>query len=87
MTDVSRDSRTASPYPRDLTERAAIREEILRKELAKARREAIIIGRSLKCSGGTYPSLSHAGEPGGCRNNGYGCICECHDAIDAEEAS
>jgi hypothetical protein len=64
-------------------DRAARRAEILDRKLDEARRKAAELGRSTKC--GRYNW--HAGQPGGCGNDGSGCICECHDPLAEVEAT
>jgi hypothetical protein len=63
-------------------DRVAARERILQGCLAEARDLAKRRGRSMKCGGWPAPGWPprHADEPGGCANDGSGCICECHDA-------
>lgn len=66
--------------PSSTAERAAKRKEIRSYHLVKAERAALASGRSMKCSGyGGYYSPRHSGDPDGCRNDGSGCLCECHD--------
>jgi hypothetical protein len=67
-----------SNYPRDTSERAKIRDDILQRQLAFARHEATVLGRSSKCGQGWHADP----ETNGCRNKGDGCVCECHDVID-----
>lgn len=63
-------------------ERAYARDRIRRGILANAEREALRVGRSIKC--GEW--LHHAGDQryDGCQNDGSTCICECHDPTDTQ---
>jgi hypothetical protein len=67
--------------PMTVVERQAKRDAIFASAIRGAIQLAERSGCSLKCSGfapyGEPPA--HAGEPGGCKNDGSGCLCECHD--------
>jgi hypothetical protein len=67
------------------SQRAARRAQIRRECLAEAEVNAARRGRSMKCAGwaAVYGPPRHAGELGGCANDGTSCICECHDAPEA----
>lgn len=68
--------------------RAEKRAYYLEREAERGRRLGESLGRSIRCSGG-YPSdwpIRHAGEIGGCRNDGTGCVCECHDPEEPADA-
>jgi hypothetical protein len=58
-------------YPTDLPGRRERRATIRAQVLAEAEREISLQGRSMRC--GRYDAH------GSCRNDGSGCICECHD--------
>lgn len=64
-------------YPRTARARAARRKYYLDHELHVARLRASEKERSSRCYSG-----DHA--PDGCRNDGSGCLCECHDLPDGE---
>ena len=68
------------PYPTTKTARQAIRDRNRQDLIDAAEREARMFGRSINCgnSPGAF-AARHAGESGGCRNDGSTCICECHD--------
>lgn len=69
-------------------ERAAERRSIARQEMRRARRQILITGRSGKCSGfGDGRDAEHAGQVGGCANDGSTCICECHDPAGSSGSS
>lgn len=69
-------------------ERAAERRAISRQEMRKARRQALMTGRSALCCGfGDAKDARHAGQPDGCRNDGSHCICECHDPVGSSGSS
>lgn len=55
-------------------DRLAARHLIRAHILAGAERQAEQAGCSMKCATGR-----HATEPYGCKNDGSGCICACHD--------
>jgi hypothetical protein len=63
--------------------RAASREEIRRSILAAGERQAVVSGRSIRCQHGGHRSVYRDGRgkewPAGCQNDGWTCICECHD--------
>ena len=70
------------PYPtmqaalkRTNGDRSAARHLIKAHIMADAERLAAQAGRSIKCK-----NENHADEPYGCKNDGTGCICFCHDA-------
>jgi hypothetical protein len=76
-------------HPRDAASRRAIRSRIVADAVERARREALTLGLSMKCSGRcnpdgvlTEPRPWHADEPGGCANDGSNCLCQCHDQPD-----
>lgn len=80
-------SRPASPHqwPVEPQRRAATRRDIRAQVMADAERRVREVGRTLKCYGwGGMAPPQHAGEPGGCANDGTGCICECHDPTPEE---
>lgn len=56
-------------------DRAAARHLIKAHIMANAERQAELAGRSLKCG-----NEDHANDPNGCKNDGTGCLCYCHDA-------
>jgi hypothetical protein len=62
-------------WPLTRAERAAERERIREAALAAARRDALRFARSIRCGERGH----HADLPGGCANDGTGCLCECHD--------
>jgi hypothetical protein len=70
---------------RNAIERQDERDRIFGQVMQRAIREARQLGRSAKCGAGVWVKdgerydVAHAGEPGGCRNDGSSCICECHD--------
>ncbi len=72
--------------PRDAASRQAIRDRYVVEATERVRNEALLFGRSIKCQqirDLTDPKAGyHANEPGGCRNDGSTCICECHDTDD-----
>ena len=61
-------------YPTGAAERSTTRERIGRA----AHLQAIANRLSIKCAGQSVVE-QHAGEPGGCRNDGSTCLCKCHD--------
>jgi hypothetical protein len=67
--------------PTTTSARAAKRKKLLDGELHAARIYGNSRNRSMKCrhdqAGFGLPR--HAGEPDGCKNDGTGCLCECHD--------
>lgn len=67
----------SAPYPLHTGERKALRVEFRSAAMARAELQARTMGRSLKCAADN--DWNHAGTPGGCTNDGTGCICECHD--------
>lgn len=64
-------------YPRTARDRARRRKYYLDMELHAARLRAASKETSHRCAVG-----DHA--PNGCRNDGTGCLCECHDQPDEE---
>lgn len=64
---------TTRPYPLLVDEREAVRETLRLEAIAAAEREAMRMGRSIKCA----QFDNHA--PEGCQNKGDGCLCRCHD--------
>ena len=73
---------TSRPFPLDTDARQTARDEIKADCLRRAEIEAGQTGRSMKCNGygNQFPRL-HSDHPGGCANDGSGCVCECHDQI------
>lgn len=67
-----------SGYPAGVKARKAQRAEIDRRVHRQADAEAARLGRSLNC--GEYGW--HAGQDGGCANDGSTCLCACHDKAD-----
>jgi hypothetical protein len=66
-------------YPLDAATRAAMRRIQVEVAIERARADAAKFGLSLNCSDRLYRYGTHpAGEPG-CRNDGTGCLCVCHD--------
>lgn len=63
-------------YPRSRAARSARREAIKAEYI----RFGLANVSSLNCGAG-----KHAGQPGGCANDGRGCLCECHDWEDEKE--
>jgi len=59
-------------YPTLLDERRAARADLRSRGLRRAARGWI--PRSIKCEQGY-----HARGPNGCKNDGTGCLCGCHD--------
>jgi hypothetical protein len=63
--------------------RAAGRQEIRVQIFREAERQARIAALSLRCKYGNHCGVyvDEHGEtwPDGCRDDGSGCICECHD--------
>lgn len=55
-------------------DRSAARGLMRAAVLADAERQAAIAGLSMNCEYG-----KHADQRYGCKNDGSGCICECHD--------
>jgi len=70
-----------SIYSLNPKERAARRKRIRDDQIARAEKAALVLGRSIKCGGwGGNHAPRHAGDlSDGCKNDGTGCICECHD--------
>lgn len=67
-------------FPASKSARTGERQRIRRQVNAEAERRYLERGRSAKCAGyGGLAYPSHAGEVGGCANDGSTCICECHD--------
>jgi len=66
-------------YSLDPVERVAVRKQIRDEQIARAERDAATLGRSMKCRGWDERPPRHAGSLDGCKNDGTGCICECHD--------
>jgi hypothetical protein len=64
-------------YPLHRGERRALRRQHADRILERANAEAAISGASIKCRIG-----NHA--PGGCQNDGTGCLCACHDPASQE---
>jgi hypothetical protein len=62
-------------YPRTVGDRAARRKRILDQEIHNARLRARSTETSYRCAIGDCA-------PDGCRNDGTGCLCECHDLPD-----
>jgi hypothetical protein len=50
--------------------------------MAGAERQAAQAGCSMKCT-----AERHADEPYGCKNDGSGCICYCHDPLAGPQVS
>jgi hypothetical protein len=65
-------------YPTSQADRAKLRIHIHAEAIAEADARAERIGRSIKCAGDGV-AVQHANTPGGCRNSGTTCLCECHD--------
>lgn len=63
-------------YPRGVADRAALRGRIGEA----GRRQAIAMRLSLKCEG-VQVVAQHADQSDGCKNDGSGCLCECHDPL------
>jgi hypothetical protein len=57
-------------YPLDPAERAALREQYLERETLNGVRHGLHHGQSMRCRNGDH----------GCRNDGSGCMCPCHDS-------
>lgn len=64
-------------YPLDAESRAAIRE----KHVMRAMKQALHVGWSMRCGYGDHRRRSDNDETGwtGCRNDGTGCLCPCHE--------
>jgi hypothetical protein len=56
-------------------QRIRTRADIAKAITAKAQREVLQTGRSLKCGEGRHQGRY----ADGCRNDGSSCICSCHD--------
>lgn len=67
-------------YPRTTGGRQLLRDTYRRRIVERAEREAAMVGLSIKCRGEGM-AVQHATAPGGCANNGSGCLCECHDEV------
>lgn len=67
----------AHNYAGTAAARAAHRRSIHTRIAAASQHEADRLGRSPKCA-----HAEHADQPGGCANDGTGCLCECHDPKD-----
>jgi len=60
------------------SERQKLREHLELNAMLRAKR----LNRTEKCGGGSgnvFWVPRHAGDPDGCKNDGTGCLCECHD--------
>jgi hypothetical protein len=69
-----------SDYPMTIRERQAERKRLVDYVMDRARRDITIRGRSMKCGGfDGVTEPRHAGTEDGCKNDGTGCLCECHD--------
>lgn len=69
-----------SSYPKDASDRQRMRAAARRELLKQAEAMATVYGRSINCGNWPAPVVPHhAGELGGCANDGSGCLCECHD--------
>jgi hypothetical protein len=64
-------------YSQVKAERQRLRKQLEENALARAYR----LNRSHKCggNGNAFWVPRHAGDPEGCKNDGTGCLCECHD--------
>jgi hypothetical protein len=73
---------TTRPYPLDTEARRAARAANLASYLKAAEVNAHKANLSMKCEGyGSRLNPLHSDHPGGCKNDGTGCLCECHDQI------
>ncbi len=66
-----------SGYPRDRQARYDLRRELHRREMDAAEQRAQQACRSWLCARLDNPQ--HAGEDGGCADDGRGCLCPCHE--------
>lgn len=71
----------AAPYPLNRSERIVLRADLLRAEMNRAEMRVAHASRSVRCSGGQWSEYppKHAGMDDGCRDDGTGCLCACHD--------
>jgi hypothetical protein len=67
--------------PVDIASRVALREDYLRAALLAVQVTANRQQRSMKCLGDldVNGQGQHSWLPGGCANDGTGCLCFCHD--------
>lgn len=63
------------PMPTTKASRIDLRRHYLDREIERGRKAGSEFGLSTKCR-----SDNHG--PEGCRNDGTGCLCECHDPIE-----
>lgn len=69
-----------SRYPLDHRARKALRASHAAEIRAAAEVKARRFGRSISCGGGGDPwFVIPLDGPHTCRNDGSGCLCECHD--------
>lgn len=69
-------------WPLIQAERHQLRVDATARYLSGAEASALRYGRSLKCApfdDPQYVQPKHADQPGGCANDGTGCLCPCHD--------
>lgn len=57
------------PFPTDPEERAKVRADTIEEHTLWGARTGLRAGLSLRCGSGDH----------GCRNDGTGCLCLCHD--------
>ena len=72
------------PYPAKADAREAVRQKRRAELLEDAERRAEMAGRTMKCVGfvnvgNAFGTPRHRDDPDGCRNDGSGCLCPCHD--------
>lgn len=61
--------------------RAAARAELVATVVAEAGRRAARVGLTISCRSGRCRTVRF-GHPAGCRDDGTGCLCVCHDGQD-----
>jgi hypothetical protein len=67
-------------FPLDAPTRVVRRAQIRGMHIRAAEITSHRYGRSSRClDDSPFDPPRHAGDPDGCRNDGSGCLCECHD--------
>ena len=72
-------------YPSDRNERRARRQALVEEAVERARHDARLVGLSINCENDVKWDVALAHHR--CRNDGSGCLCECHDPEPAEVAA
>lgn len=71
-----------SDYPRDRAGRQGERQRLVDEAVERARHDARLAGLSVNCEGDLRWGVDLSKHR--CRNDGSGCLCECHDAAAAD---